>query len=96
MVGSDCQPHLQNRRRSQRPSCCRPLHPYCRAPIPQTDRFYNSELPQRTYDPEQAKFYAKKAGLDPMAVTLSASDAAFSGAVDAAAVFRTAATGAGG
>ncbi len=64
-------------------------------PIPQTDRFYNSELEQRAYDPEKAQFHAKKAGFDPLAVTLSASDAAFSGAVDAAAVFRSAATGAG-
>ncbi|MCA0942271.1 ABC transporter substrate-binding protein [Salipiger pacificus] len=64
-------------------------------PIPQTDRFYNSELAQRAYDPEKATFHAKKAGFDPLTVTLSASDAAFSGAVDAAAVFRTAASGAG-
>lgn len=64
-------------------------------PVPQTDRFFNSELPQRSYDPDKAKFHARQAGLDPMAVTLSASEAAFSGAVDAAAVFRTAASGAG-
>lgn len=49
-------------------------------PIPVTDRFYNSELPQRAYDPERAKFYLKEAGLDGLSVTLSASDAAFTGA----------------
>lgn len=64
-------------------------------PIPVTDRFHNSELPQRAYDPDKAKFYLKEAGLDGLSVTLSASDAAFSGAVDAAALFRTAAAGAG-
>lgn len=64
-------------------------------PIPSTDRFYNSELPQRPYDPEKAKFYLKEAGLDGLSVTLSASDAAFTGAVDAAAIYRTAASAAG-
>ena len=34
-------------------------------PIPQTDRFYNTELEQRAYDPEKAQFHAKKAGFDP-------------------------------
>lgn len=64
-------------------------------PIPSTDRFYNSELPQRPYDPEKAKFYLKEAGLDALAITLSSSDAAFSGAVDAAAIYRTSAAAAG-
>lgn len=64
-------------------------------PIPSTDRFYNSELPQRPYDPEKAKFYLKEAGVDSAAITLSSSDAAFSGAVDAAAIYRTSAAGAG-
>ncbi|TNC62906.1 ABC transporter substrate-binding protein [Rubellimicrobium roseum] len=64
-------------------------------PIPSTDRFFNTELPQRVYDPEKAKFYLKAAGLDALNVTLSTSDAAFPGAVDAAAIFRTAASPAG-
>ena len=64
-------------------------------PIPSTDRFYNSELPQRPYDPEKAKFYLKEAGMDALAITLSSSDAAFSGAVDAAAIYRTSAAAAG-
>lgn len=64
-------------------------------PIPSTDRFYNSELPQRPYDPEKAKFHLKQAGLDSLSVTLQASDAAFAGAVDAAAIYRTAAAKAG-
>lgn len=64
-------------------------------PIPSTDRFYNSELPQRPYDPERAKYHLKQAGLDTLPLTLSTSDAAFPGAIDAAAVFRTAAAPAG-
>lgn len=58
-------------------------------PIPKTDRFYAKDLPQRAYDPEKSKFYLKQAGMDGLKVTLSASDAAFAGAVDAAAVYRT-------
>ncbi|AGT11174.1 ABC transporter substrate-binding protein [Paracoccus aminophilus] len=64
-------------------------------PIPKTDRFFNTELPQRVYDPEKAKFHLKQAGLDKLDVTLQASDAAFAGAVDAAAIYRTAAAAAG-
>lgn len=60
-------------------------------PIPATDRFYNSELPQRPYDPDKAKFYLREAGMDKLDITLSSSDAAFSGAVDAAAIYRTSA-----
>ncbi|WP_323687797.1 ABC transporter substrate-binding protein [Rhizobium sp. AN69] len=55
-----------------------------------SDRFY-ADLAQRPYDPEKAKFYLKQAGLDTLKVEISASDAAFSGAVDAAAIFRTSA-----
>lgn len=64
-------------------------------PIPVTDRFHNSELPQRAYDPDKARFHLKQAGLDSLAVTLQSSDAAFAGAVDAAAIYRTAAAAAG-
>lgn len=64
-------------------------------PIPSTDRFFNTELPQRAYDPDRAKFHLKEAGMDALSVTLSSSDAAFPGAVDAAAIFRTAAAPAG-
>ncbi|SOC90705.1 peptide/nickel transport system substrate-binding protein [Rhizobium sp. AN5] len=60
-------------------------------PIPSSDRFYAADLAQRPYDPEKAKFYLKQAGLDTLKVEISASDAAFSGAVDAAAIFRTSA-----
>lgn len=64
-------------------------------PIPSTDRFYNTELPQRPYDPDKARFHLKEAGMDSLSITLSASDAAFAGAVDAAAIYRTSAANAG-
>ena len=64
-------------------------------PIPSSDRFFAKELPQRPYDPDKAKFYLKQAGLSDLKVTLSASDAAFAGAVDAAAIYRSSAAPAG-
>jgi peptide/nickel transport system substrate-binding protein len=64
-------------------------------PIPSTDPFFDAALPQRAYDPEKAKFYLKQAGMDSLKIQLSASDAAFTGAVDAAAIFRTAAAKSG-
>ena len=64
-------------------------------PIPESDRFHNNELPQRVYDPEQAAFHAKKAGLSTADVTLSASDAAFNGAIDMSVLFQATAGAAG-
>lgn len=56
---------------------------------------YYANLPQRTYDPDQAKFHLKKAGLETLKVSLSAADTAFPGAVDAATLFREHAAKAG-
>src|SRR6056297_981622 len=64
-------------------------------PIGQGQRYYNSELEQKTYDPDKAKFYLKEAGLDSLDVTLHTSEAAFSGAVDAGVLFQTSAKPAG-
>ena len=64
-------------------------------PIGQGQQFFNSELEQRTYDPDKAKFHLKEAGLDSLSVTLSAADAAFPGAVDAAVLFQQSAADAG-
>jgi peptide/nickel transport system substrate-binding protein len=58
-------------------------------PITPGYKFFDAGLKQRTYDPDQAKFYLKKAGLETLKVDLSASDAAFAGAVDAAVLFRS-------
>ncbi|MFP1840305.1 ABC transporter substrate-binding protein [Lonsdalea quercina] len=57
-------------------------------PIPKTDRFFNHELPQRAWDPDKAKFHLKRAGLTALPLELSSSDAAFAGALDAAALFQ--------
>src|SRR6056297_3104371 len=64
-------------------------------PIGQGQRYYNSELEQKTYDPDKAKFYLKEAGLDSLDVTLHTSEAAFSGAVDAGVLFQNSAKAAG-
>ncbi|QYX55562.1 ABC transporter substrate-binding protein [Roseovarius sp. SCSIO 43702] len=64
-------------------------------PIGAGQRFYNSELEQKTYDPDKAKFHLKEAGLDSLTVNLSASDAAYPGAVDAAILFQASAEAGG-
>ena len=52
-------------------------------PIGRKQRYFASELPQRTYDPDKAKFHLKKAGAEGYTFRLQASDATFQGAVDA-------------
>ncbi len=64
-------------------------------PIPNTDRFYAADLPQHSYDPDKAKFYLKQAGLSELPVTLQVSEAAFTGATDAAILYQAAAAKAG-
>jgi peptide/nickel transport system substrate-binding protein len=49
---------------------------------------FHAKLEQRAYDPDKAKFHLKKAGLDRLSVDLSAADAAFAGAVDAAVLMK--------
>ena len=56
-------------------------------PIASSTRFFNRDLPQRPYDPDRAMFHVKKAGLDKLSVSLSASDAAFAGCEDAAVLY---------
>jgi peptide/nickel transport system substrate-binding protein len=57
-------------------------------PISPGYKYFDATIPQREYDPDQARHYLKKAGFDTLKVDLSASDAAFAGAVDAAVLFR--------
>ncbi len=64
-------------------------------PIPRTDPYWNSELPQIKYDPDKAKFHLKKSGLTNPPLVLQCSDAAFSGAVDMAQLFQESAAKAG-
>src|SRR5690606_24867859 len=53
-------------------------------PISSSQKYFNKELEQRTYDPDKAKYYLKQAGLDSLSVDLAAADGGFAGAVDAA------------
>ena len=64
-------------------------------PIGRGQQFFNTELAQTTYDPDRAQFHLREAGLDGLSVSLSAADAAFAGAVDAAVLFQNSALGAG-
>ena len=64
-------------------------------PIGRSNRFHANELEQRTYDPDKAKFHLKNAGLSSLKVDLSAADAAFAGAVDAAVLYKEHAAKAG-
>jgi peptide/nickel transport system substrate-binding protein len=64
-------------------------------PIASIQKYYASEMPQRTYDPEKAKFHLKKAGMLDHTFNLHAADAAFAGAVDAAILYKESAAKAG-
>jgi peptide/nickel transport system substrate-binding protein len=64
-------------------------------PISTANRYHADELPQRMYDIDKAKFHLKKAGVSKLTVDLSAADAAFSGAVDAAVLYKEHAAKAG-
>lgn len=44
--------------------------------------YFPADIPQRTYDPDKAKFHLKQAGLDSLDVELSATDSVLPGAVD--------------
>jgi len=55
-----------------------PLNPY-----------YNTELPQRMYDPDKAAFHFKKAGISPgTAIELQTSEGAWGSAVDCAQIYQ--------
>ncbi len=60
-------------------------------PIGPANQYYNAEMEQLTYDPDKAKFYLKEAGMDSLNIDLSASDAAFTGGVDAALLYQASA-----
>ncbi len=64
-------------------------------PIGRANRYHASDLEQREYDPEKARFHLKQAGLESLEVTLSAADAAFEGAVDAGVLYAEKAAAAG-
>ncbi len=57
-------------------------------PLAPSIKFATQPEPVYAYDPEKAKFHLKKAGLSNLQVDLSAADAAFAGAVDAAVLIK--------
>ena len=64
-------------------------------PIGPANQYYAADMEQLAYDPDKAKFYLQQAGLDSLDIDLSASNAAFEGAVDAAQLFQASASSAG-
>jgi peptide/nickel transport system substrate-binding protein len=64
-------------------------------PIASSIKFAIDPQPTHGYDPEKAKSLLRKAGLSGLQIDLSASDAAFGGAVDAAVLFQNSAAQAG-
>jgi peptide/nickel transport system substrate-binding protein len=64
-------------------------------PISGTNRYHASELPQRQYDPDKAKFHLKKAGITDTTFKFHAAEAAFVGAIDAAVIYKESAARAG-
>lgn len=64
-------------------------------PIARSNKYFNPDLPQTSYDPDKAKFYLKEAGLDSIDVELITSDGAAVGAVAAAELFSSTAAAAG-
>jgi peptide/nickel transport system substrate-binding protein len=65
------------------------------SPIGPSYRYYAAGIEQRAYDPDKAKFHLKQAGLSELKVDLSAANAAFTGAVDTALLFKEQARAAG-
>ncbi|MGG7645304.1 ABC transporter substrate-binding protein [Rhodovulum sp. YNF3179] len=64
-------------------------------PIGPANQYFADDLEQLSYDPDRAKFHLKEAGLDSLDIDLSASEAAFQGAVDAAQLYQASAKAAG-
>ncbi|UWQ93796.1 ABC transporter substrate-binding protein (plasmid) [Rhodobacteraceae bacterium M382] len=53
-------------------------------PIAPIDPYYNSNIPQRQYDPDKARFHIKKAGLENTPIDIYGSDVAGTGALASA------------
>jgi peptide/nickel transport system substrate-binding protein len=64
-------------------------------PIGPTFRYRAVDLEPFPYDPDKARWHLKQAGMDSLAVELSAADAAFAGAVDASVLYQERARKAG-
>ena len=65
------------------------------SPITPANRYFNTEMKQRTYDPDKARHHLKQAGLEKLLVKLHTANTAFPKAVDAATLFKESASKAG-
>ena len=64
-------------------------------PIGPSYFYHAADIAQNTYDPDKAKFHLGKAGMEGLSLDLSAADAAFAGAVEAALLYAEQAKKAG-
>jgi peptide/nickel transport system substrate-binding protein len=64
-------------------------------PITPTYRYHDAQLAAKPYDPDKARFYLKRAGMENLKVDLHISDASFSGAVDTGVLYQQQAAKAG-
>ncbi len=64
-------------------------------PIGPGQRFFNTELPQKTLDPDRARHHLREAGMENLSVDIHLADAAFAGAIDAGVLFSETAAEAG-
>jgi peptide/nickel transport system substrate-binding protein len=64
-------------------------------PIGPSQPFFNTELEQKEYDPDRARFHLSEAGLDSLNVDINLADAAFAGAMDAGVLFSESAAAGG-
>lgn len=55
-------------------------------PVARSQAYY-SDLPQRAFDPDKARFYLNKSGIGQLSVDLHVSDAAYAGATDTAVLY---------
>lgn len=64
-------------------------------PIGPSYRYHAADIDQNSYDPDKARHHMEKSGVGDLTINLSASDAAYSGALDAALLFQASAKKAG-
>jgi peptide/nickel transport system substrate-binding protein len=64
-------------------------------PIAPIDPYYCTDIPQRSYDPDKARFYIKKAGLEDKIIDYYTSDVPGTGSVAAAQIYQQSAAAAG-
>lgn len=64
-------------------------------PIGPANPYFHADLTPLDYDPDKSRFYLKQAGMDSLEVNLSAANAAFPGAVDAAQLYAASAEAGG-